>query len=300
MYASAVAGAATAARRFDDEPPAVRRAGRLAGARPAVLYFRAMTAGRYRELPPLPSLAPYVACFWTRSAGPQAPPHRVLPDGAMDLILDFQGSPRVLAVGTMTEALVVPGTRASDAFGVRFRPGAFGVFVPEDARHLTDVAVPIPAVLGIASAEMWERLRAEPGAASRAALMQRWLLAGLHRPPDSYVAEAVRLIEGSGGWVGSARLAARLGLGERQIERRFAERVGISPRRFARVIRFQRAVAVAGRSPSPDWARLALETGYVDQAHLIREFQALAGVSPTRWLSERSNPAPRASGRLHA
>jgi len=85
------------------------------------------------------------------------------------------------------------------------------------------------------------------------------------------------------------RIGDRLGLGERQLRRRFADAVGYGPKTLQRVLRFQRFVALAtGGEPGgrPDLARLALEAGYADQAHLTRECRRLAGLPPAALLAE--------------
>ena len=77
-----------------------------------------------------------------------------------------------------------------------------------------------------------------------------------------------------------AAAADRVGWTPKRLGRAFAVRIGLSPKRFARVRRFQRLVRVASVDPAPDWARLAAEHGYHDQAHLIHEFRAHAARTP--------------------
>jgi transcriptional regulator GlxA family with amidase domain len=86
-------------------------------------------------------------------------------------------------------------------------------------------------------------------------------------------------------------LAPFVTVGERQLERLFVERIGYGPKVFARVMRVQHAVgSLASRAPGSlaSWARFAVECGYADQAHLIREFRALAGVTPRVYATERA------------
>ena len=82
-----------------------------------------------------------------------------------------------------------------------------------------------------------------------------------------------------------------LGIGDRQLRRRFADAVGYGPKTLERVLRFQRFLALAAREAAPDLARLALEAGYADQAHLTRECSRLAGLPPAALLATGAGPA---------
>ena len=84
-----------------------------------------------------------------------------------------------------------------------------------------------------------------------------------------------------------ADVARALGVGERRLERAFDEAVGLPPKQLARVLRFRAVVRRVDRDPDVRWTDLAFDTGYADQPHLVREFRALAGVTPTQYAAER-------------
>jgi AraC-like DNA-binding protein len=81
-------------------------------------------------------------------------------------------------------------------------------------------------------------------------------------------------------------VANDLGVSERHLRRVFRETVGVSPKAFAKITRFRRAVCAARDDAYPRWASIAVATGYYDQAHLIAEFRAIAGVTPRTLLRE--------------
>ena len=83
-------------------------------------------------------------------------------------------------------------------------------------------------------------------------------------------------------------VARRVGLSQRRFIRVFAAEVGLTPKLYGRVRRFQRALALVRGVPAPDWAQLAVECGYFDQSHLIRDFRAFAGLTPEEYLRHRS------------
>jgi AraC-like DNA-binding protein len=83
-------------------------------------------------------------------------------------------------------------------------------------------------------------------------------------------------------------LARHIGLSQRRLIELFSAEVGMTPKLFARVRRFQRAIAMVGQVTTPDWAGVALVCNYYDQSHLIRDFRAFCGLSPGEYLRQRS------------
>jgi transcriptional regulator GlxA family with amidase domain len=88
------------------------------------------------------------------------------------------------------------------------------------------------------------------------------------------------MLQASGGELPVPAVATRVGLGERQLHRLFLQRVGYGPKMFARVTRLQRVAGALVRGGVTSPAQLAVAHGYTDQPHMIRDFQALAGVTP--------------------
>jgi AraC-like DNA-binding protein len=246
----------------------------------------------YVEHAPPASLRDYVECFWTRAAqqGPnEANP--VLPDGAMDIVLGYpalaSGEPPAvgLAVGTMTRPLLL-GRGDRHAFvGVRFWPGRALPFLGLAASELTDLRVDIADVWPHAATAL-EALPARD-VAGVLAQFERLLRDRLRdaRPLDRTVDGAVRAILRAGGNVSIASLAPALGVTRQHLARAFALHVGVPPKMFARVTRMRRAIAKARVAARVDWAALAIEAGYYDQAHLAGEIRELTGRSPTEWLA---------------
>jgi AraC-like DNA-binding protein len=250
---------------------------------------------RYREHAPSAALAPFVTCFCeveTRAGEG----HRVLPDGAMDVLFGA-GDAGARVIGPMTRAIVVEAPRASRAAGVRFRPGAAIELLGVAARELRDGSASAVDVWGAAGRTLDARLAEARDAAGVIAAIEAELVSRVarSRSPDARVTRAVALLEANGGELPIPAVAATVGVGERQLERLFDERVGYGPKAFARVARLQRATRAISRGWAPSWARLALQCGYADQAHLVREFRALTGVTPSayaaaRAMSEIDNP----------
>lgn len=227
----------------------------------------------YREFAPPPDLAAHVACVWTSvSRG-----GTILPDGCVDLV--WRGD-RLIVAGPATGPVpsdVPPGT---PVFGVRFRLGVAGVALGLPAGELIDDDVPLADVWG----ESIDDRVALGGVAALVAIV-RERLRGVPIDPLSRAA-AVRMASPG---TRVASLGAELGVSERQLRRRFDDAVGYGPKTLARILRFQRFLALA--RGGEDLARLALSAGYADQAHLTRETRRLSGRTPVELLAARARPA---------
>jgi AraC-like DNA-binding protein len=199
----------------------------------------------------------------------------------MDLLFDLTGTLRPAIVGAMTRAIISePTGEHVDFLGVRFRPGeAFGMLGCGEARGMRDKLVPLDDVWGRPGRELGERLALQRSVRERIAILSAELLRRPVLAPDARVRRAVQVMRDSHGSLRVAEVAASVGAGERQLERLFDARVGVGPKALASIFRVQAMVA---RAPvHGDWARLAADLGYCDQAHLTRDLGRLAGVTPS-------------------
>ena len=243
----------------------------------------------YREYPPHPALAAHVACVWAAQAPASAHTHRVLPDNCVDILWQDNGQPG-FAVGMMSTAILVASERPVRTLAVRFKPGMAGAFLAAPLHTLTDQRADIDLLWGRSDAQrladaLWDNAMPER---ARLALIEQVLLRRLREgsavPPGggtALVQQALRALEDSSGGLRVAALAAQLHVSRQHLAAQFRDHVGLSPKLYARICRFRRATASI--SSAPDWALLALACGYFDQAHLINDFQALAGSTPERF-----------------
>lgn len=213
----------------------------------------------------------------------------VLPSTSAVLGFQYRGRVRageaLLAPAGITGIQSVPRTYVYEpgtgSVLVRFTPdGASCLGVP--GADLAGQSVALDALLPRARvAEVRARLEAAGDVAARVSVVEHFL-AELPYCEDALVRRAIALLDSSieGGSVSS--VASALGLSARQLERRFLARVGVTPKRFAALRRFERVIALARTAPS--WTAAALEAGYYDQSHLIRDFRRFAGTSPGKFL----------------
>jgi len=244
----------------------------------------------YWEWAPPPELVGSVACLWARvippgDTGGQGAP--VLPDACCDLI--WESGRGVYVAGPDTGPWSSPLPEGTALAGVRLRPGAGGPALGLPLSALLDQRVGLSDLGTGFGARLARRLVPEltPQAALR--LLAREVGEQVRRAPaDPLISEAARMLGRPRAEVGE--VAARLGVGERQLLRRCRAEVGYGPATLRRVLRFRRFVsrvdATAGAA-GPDLARLAADTGYADQAHLTHECVRLAGLPPAALAAQR-------------
>jgi transcriptional regulator GlxA family with amidase domain len=146
-----------------------------------------------------------------------------------------------------------------------------------------DRAVELGDLWGRAASELWERLAAAPDDEVRVVIVSGALHARLARAePDQVISAAVADVVRSAGRASVSAIAARAGVTTRHLQRRFAERVGTSPKMLARILRFQNTLRLrsSGSHERTDWVRVAVECGYADQSHLIRDYAEFSGETP--------------------
>jgi len=265
----------------------------------------------YREIRPRAPVSHFVECFWTLTGAlpAAAPPERILPDGSMELVLNcaapfrryhargvFERQPLRMLVGQMDRHILIASTGRVDLIGVRFHPSGARAFLRPPMEEFAGRILPLADAAPSLDAELTQALDAPPSARIariEALLMRR--IAGA-ASDTGVVDAAVRSMLARDGRVSVDALAGAAGLSPRQLERRFLHAVGLGPKRLARILRFQRVFRAVAAEPAsgngmaarPNWAAVAVDCGYYDQAHLIRDFHAFAGEAPAALFSAQA------------
>jgi AraC-like DNA-binding protein len=260
----------------------------------------------YREFLPHPRLRPYVRTCWTLSGqGGEMAPQPVLPDGCTELIIHraqpfwrhlaggiSERQSRRLFVGQMLSPVVLTPDADAEIIAFRFEPFGAHVLIGTPQADTADQIVDADAL-----GETWlSRATAAAEAADSTAEALRFigcaLIARLDRrraAADVRVVSATQALIVSGGRLSIERTARRAGTSARQLERLFQEQIGTTPKRFARVLRFQGAASeIIGDNdgkPAP-LAEISAASGYFDQAHMIRDFVTFAGTTPGQFAAK--------------
>ena len=244
-------------------------------------------------------LAAHVDAIWFASR--PALPHsreRSLPTGRVDIVIPLLQNSivRFDSVDAVEPAhlhgAVVSGAHdrfavrgmdgASQVVGVHFKAGGAAAFFGAALPALRNRTVLLDELWGASARHLHERLRAAPDVAAAIRIVEDALLARLRTSPpaDAMVAAALRALADDPSAARIASVQRGSSCSPQQFIRRFEAEVGITPKRYARVLRFSGLLAHAVRVGPRDWAGLAAECGYFDQSHLIHEFRRFAGVTP--------------------
>jgi AraC-like DNA-binding protein len=242
---------------------------------------------------PRPPLADFVDMFWLMD-GP-APAHRrerLLPMPTAELVIDLRataGIPVPLLCGPQSESFVIDTTSQTAIMGVHFRAGGAFPFFTVPAGELQNARLCLDALWAGRASELQERLLEAPSRRARLQTLKRFLLAQAVRPLAHHPAVAFALKAFQDVRPPSvAAVVERTGWSQRRFIEVFRDEVGLTPKLFCRVVRFQQVVQKIHRQRQVDWADVAADCGYYDQAHFIHDFQAFSGFSPTTYLRARN------------
>jgi AraC-like DNA-binding protein len=175
---------------------------------------------------------------------------------------------------------------AGHVFGVKFRPGAFRPLLGAPVTELADRAVPAADLFGPAVAATERAVLGGSDVAAMTVRVERLLRGILPPEPDPAVDEVAAIvarITDTPSLLRVDEVAAEEGISARSLQRLFAEYVGASPKWVLRRARLHEAAMRAERGVGIDWAALAADLGYADQAHLTRDFTAAVGTPPARY-----------------
>ena len=248
----------------------------------------------YLARPPTPALANVVEYIWASQGAPAHSRERVVPTGTLELfvsVVDVESRIRDAAgrdrwssgdagvAGAYRHPFTFDTREAASVVGVHFKPGQAGVVLGVPPGELMDRHVDLEAIWGRRARELRERLCAATTTSERFAILEAELVSRLDaRRVHPAVTYALDVLSRPQARVGDIAKAASLT--PRRLIEIFTATVGITPKRFARVLRFHRATALA-RSAALDWTRVAHRCGYYDQAHLIHDFRELADMTPS-------------------
>lgn len=251
---------------------------------------------------PAPPLARFVELLWYYEA-PELPDfmERVLPSGNMSLLVnlgedalrwydgpDSKRAHRVggtAVTGTFTEHFAIDSAEQRAIMGAQFTPGGAFAFFKPTSGELSGQHVPLDALWGNEARLLRERLLEAPGPQEKLRALEAVLRARVLRPleRDGAIDFALAAFDDLEGGHTVTSVTGSLGMSPKRFIQRFTEQVGLTPKRYCRVRRFQLALAAIAEGRKLAWTDLALGCGYYDQAHFIHDFRAFAGMTPTEY-----------------
>jgi AraC-like DNA-binding protein len=254
----------------------------------------AQAVGPFHLYKPGPPLSAFVDFFWIYegyAAGHSQ--ERLLPTGTAELVFTLDAAGRCASgvSGARSECLALNTSTPFSAIAVHFRPGGAFPFFGAPGTELLNRSVTLDLVWGGDAARVRDRLWEAGTAQRRFRLLEealQWRARGrFDRHPA--VQYALDVFDRSNGARAVGDVVQGLGLSSRRFWELFRDEVGLSPKAFCRVRRFNQVLMQIEQATHVDWIDVALSCGYFDQAHFNHDFRAFAGLSPSAYLRHRTS-----------
>ena len=230
---------------------------------------------------------------------------RVLPDGSMELIFNLRDEARHVfdpathrparsyrrswLSGAHSEFIVIDTAPDASMMGAHFRPGGAAAFLGLPLSELRNAVVDLEALWNAEAPRLRDQLLEAPTPAAKFrlledALLARWRSSAAWHPAVNY---ALRCFTAEPQSITVGKVTGEIGLSPRRFIQLFTEQVGLTPKLFCRVRRFQSVLDQIRSRGEIGWADVAVGCGYYDQAHFIHDFQEFCGMNPGAYLAER-------------
>ena len=252
----------------------------------------------YISYQPGPPLDEFVDNFWLIEGGQARRLERILPCGTSELVVNLKNDeihihdPQqperyrrfsgAVFSGTYSQSFICNGLQHEAIMGVHFKAGGAFPFLNTEASELTNAHANLADLWGGSGVELRERLCTAATAQQRFRLMESALKHRLrcHSKDQPQMNVALKMFAMGGNGALVRAVSQELGFSQRRFIQMFSSQVGLTPKMFCRILRFQRARVSAERLKAPDWAELAVACGYFDQSHLIKDFKEFSGSTP--------------------
>jgi AraC-like DNA-binding protein len=243
-------------------------------------------------------------CFYEGDA-PLHTKERCLPTGSMAVVINLSHDTLRVALrerddqflsfhggvlnGAFSEFCVIDPTTLVTTMSINFKPGGAGLFLPMPASELTNQVVELFTFWGRSASDLREQLQAAQTRAEMVRILECFLLAHMawERTPHPAVTFALASFQAGNERRSISEVTAQLSLSPRRFIHLFDEAVGLTPKVFCRLLRFQEGLSLIEAGQRVSWIDLALSCGYYDQAHFIHDFQAFSGLTPQAYLEQR-------------
>ncbi|MCC7373884.1 MAG: AraC family transcriptional regulator [Verrucomicrobiales bacterium] len=231
---------------------------------------------------------------------------RVLPEGTFELMINLSKEPRCLFDGDLSESgtsfrrswvsgaqsryLVIDALPGSSMIGVHFRPGGAAAVLGIPSGLFRDRVIELEDVWGVGCRDLRDALLEAPSATAKFLVLERELRRRFDRAPSvgrPALDYAVQRLATNPVSALITALAGELGWSHKHFIQEFRRTVGLEPKRFCRIRRFQQVLRQVEKGDMIEWAGLAADCGYFDQSHFIREFREFSGLRPSVYLRER-------------
>lgn len=257
----------------------------------------------YQTFEPTQDLAPFVKCYWTLESPKAAAPEKqtIVPDGCMELIFHVGDlyrqytedgnsfvQPKCFVIGQLTRPLTIEPTGATDIFSVRFHPNGFLPFATMPIKEMENTAVPLKQLFGREGMDIQQAVLTAPSTAERIKAVEAFFVNRLMNTEtiDRIVKATVETILTAKGQLSVDKLSKQTNTNRRQLERKFSSAIGLSPKQLSKTIRLQATLKMLLNKQFTSLTALAYENDYYDQAHFIKDFKELTGITPKEFFGD--------------
>lgn len=251
----------------------------------------------YQEFEPGTELNLFVKCYWILESPKQEIPEKqtIVADGCMEMIFHYGDlykqyiangksliQPRCFVIGQLTQPLEIEPTGLTGIFGVRFHPGGFLPFATVSIKEMENTAVPLEELFAKDGENIQHAIRSAQSTTEKINLIETFLRSQLtsKQTVDRIVKSAVATILTANGQLSISELSKQNNIHRRQLERKFSAAVGLSPKQLSKIIRLQSALKMLLNKKFTNLTDVAYQNEYYDQAHLIKDFKELTGITP--------------------
>jgi AraC-like DNA-binding protein len=257
---------------------------------------------------PGPPLNNFVELFWFYVGFPKRPhkKERLMPDGSVELVINLNEDesriydrehldkcdrlPGTLVCGPHSGFFVIDTAEQDSVMGIHFKPGGAFPFFSAPVDELHNLHVSLEDLWGPEAGLLRERLLEAPTPEKKFQVLETSLLAQAWKPLERHraVGFALGLFRNIHTAPAIADVTDQIGISSRRFIQLFSNEVGLTPKLFCRVRRFQQVLKKIHTGAEIDWIDLAISCGYFDQAHFIHDFNAFSGINPTTYLVQKT------------
>ncbi|MEO9482201.1 MAG: helix-turn-helix transcriptional regulator [Ekhidna sp.] len=257
----------------------------------------------YESFGPSDLLKDLVKEYWVfESEDSTITQQKIIPDGYSEIIIHYRSPYRINLAGRWEEQSLLlfssqirrffflENTGKSGMIGIKLHPAAFFELFQKDVSSLTDRVIALDEIIASELVQL-EAIKAGDSIESRVGMAEKWLesqLQNLH--PQGVVRHCIADIFATHGMIDIDQMASNVCLSTRQLERLFKKVVGLTPKFYCRIIRFNYIFEVM-KDHNDSWIRTALQSGYFDQSHFIKNFKEFTGEEPSNYGFDEVNLA---------
>lgn len=243
----------------------------------------------YNKIKPADALVQYIDAYWYLSNNNKVFIERVLPDGCSDIIFKYDdcilNRPELFVTGEMTRHRLVHIKPNQTYVGIRFKPGSLFPFLQVPMHELTNKDVSLELLQSKLFCQLLEVTQKENCIKNKLHKIDNIFLRKLEsveniNPNIDY---AIKKIISSNGMISIEDISVEIGYSVRHLQRQFKLILGLNPKMFSRIVRFRTIHKQIQSQSTNKYLDIALNAGYFDQSHFIREYKDFTGISPTNY-----------------